>query len=183
MGLAIWAKASARRKRLLSIAFVFVVAVILTAIGNYVPISQQDAQQFTNDFNQTTTVLKDQGVLVPYIFGNNLLICLVMFVPVLGPAFGLFVIFNSGAASGAFAIAGGYPPILSTVAIFITPIGWLEFIAYSTAMAESVWLLRRFMQGRSVRELRNMTIFVTLCTVILAVSAVIEVALVYALGG
>ena len=79
---------------------------------------------------------------------------------------------------GAIATSGGYPPILALIALVITPVFWLEFAAYSTAMAESVWLFRRLLQGRGLRELRTMSIFVTICAVILAVGAIVETALI-----
>ena len=64
------------------------------------PISPQEAEQISSELNQTVTTLRDNGLLVPYIFGNNLLICLVMFVPVIGPLLGLFIMFNTGTVVG-----------------------------------------------------------------------------------
>jgi uncharacterized membrane protein SpoIIM required for sporulation len=176
--IAIWTRASSRRKRLLSIVAVFIVAVVITGIGSFMPVAPQDAEKLSSDLNQTVTTLNNQGALVQYIFGNNLLICLVMFVPVIGPLLGLFILFNTGTVVGAIAVSSGVSPLLALVATFITPVGWLEFAAYSTAMAESVWLFRRLLQGRGIRELRNLTIFVTICAIILAVSAIIETALI-----
>lgn len=182
MSLAIWTKASTRRKRILSVAAIFVVAVIVTLVGTQVPIDQQQANQISKDLNQTVTLLENNGVLAQYIFGNNFLICLLMFVPIIGPLLGLFIMFNTGTVIGAIAKSGGYPPIIALVALFLTPVAWLEFASYSTAMAESVWLLRRFLQRRGFRELRVTTIFIAITAVILAVSAIIEVALI-ALAG
>jgi uncharacterized membrane protein SpoIIM required for sporulation len=169
-----------RRKRLLSIVAVLIVAVVVTGIGSLMPIASQDAEQISSELNQTVTTLKDQGLLAPYIFGNNLLICLVMFVPVIGPVLGLFIMFNTGTVVGAIAVSSGFSPLLALILIFITPVGWLEFAAYSTAMAESVWLFRRLFQRRFLRELRNMTIFVTISVVLLAVGAIVETALINA---
>jgi uncharacterized membrane protein SpoIIM required for sporulation len=178
LAIAIWTKASARRKRLLSIVVVFIAAIVVTGVGTLTPVAPQDAEQINKDLNQTITTLNTQGDLTQYIFGNNLLICLVMFVPVIGPVLGLFIMFNTGTVVGAIAVAGNLPPLLALVVTFLTPVGWLEFAAYSTAMAESVWLFRRFMQKRGLHELRNLTIFVTICAVILAISAIIETALI-----
>jgi uncharacterized membrane protein SpoIIM required for sporulation len=100
-----------------------------------------------------------------------------MFVPIIGPLFGLFVLFNSGTVIGAIATAEGFSPILALVVLFITPVAWLEFGAYSTAMAESVWLFRRFLQRRSASELRKTAVFVSICAVLLIVGAIVEVAL------
>jgi hypothetical protein len=48
------------------------------------PLSREDANSLNNELEQVR-----QNVSVQSIFGNNLLICLVMFVPILGPIFGL----------------------------------------------------------------------------------------------
>ncbi len=178
LSIVIWMGASSTRKRIYTIIAVFIVAVLVTIVGSFVPVSAADAKQIQNDLNQTVTTMQAQGTLVPYIFGNNFLITLVMFIPVIGPVLGLFIMFNTGNVVGAIATSGGYSPILALVALVITPVFWLEFAAYSTAMAESVWLFRRLLQGRGLRELRTMTIFVTIAAVILALSAVIETALI-----
>ncbi len=178
MSIGMWTGASSTRKRVYTIIAVFIVAVLVTIVGSFIPVSAADAKQIQNDLNQTVTTMQAQGTLVPYIFGNNFLITLIMFIPVIGPVLGLFIMFNTGNVVGAIATSGGYSPILALVALVITPVFWLEFAAYSAAMAESVWLFRRLLQGRGLRELRTMTIFVTITAVILALSAVIETALI-----
>jgi hypothetical protein len=178
LSIGIWRSASSRRKRIYTILAVFIVSIIVTVVGSFVPVSAQDAQQINNDLNSTITTMQAQGTLTQYIFGNNFLITLLMFVPVIGPVLGLFIMFNTGNVVGAIAISGGYPPILALIALVITPVFWLEFAAYSTAMAESVWLFRRLLQGRGLRELKTMSIFVTICAVILAVGAIVETALI-----
>jgi uncharacterized membrane protein SpoIIM required for sporulation len=178
MSIAIWTKASPRRKRILSTLAVFIVALAITAIGTAMPIDQQQANQISDDLNQTVTSLNDNGVLLQYIFGNNFLICLLMFVPIIGPLLGFFIMFNTGTVIGAIAAAGGFPPALALVSLFLTPVAWLEFAAYSTAMAESVWLMRRFLQRLALRELRKSTILISITAVLLAVAAIVEVVII-----
>jgi uncharacterized membrane protein SpoIIM required for sporulation len=178
MSIAIWTKASPRRKRILSTLAIFVVALAITAIGTAMPMDLQQANQISDDLNQTVTTLNNNGVLLQYIFGNNFLICMLMFVPILGPLLGFFIMFNTGTAIGAIATAGGFPPALALVSLFLTPVAWLEFAAYSTAMTESVWLLRRFLQRLALRELRRSTIFISITAVLLAVAAIVEVAII-----
>lgn len=178
MSIGMWTRASPRRKRILTIIAVLIVAVILTVIGSFTPVSAQDAQKIDKDLNQSIVTMQAQGTLTQYIFGNNFLITLVMFIPVIGPVLGLFIMYNTGTVVGAIAVSSGYSPVLALFALFITPVAWLEFTAYSTAMAESIWLFRRLLQGRGLRELRTMCIFVTITAAILAVSAVIETALI-----
>lgn len=175
---AIWNKASPRRKRILSIAAVLAVALAITTVGSFTPMDPNEANQISENLNQTVALLEGQGALTQYIFGNNFLICLLMFIPVIGPLVGLFVLFSTGSAIGAIATVGGYPPFLALFALLITPVAWLEFTAYSTAMAESVWLIRRLFQRKGVEELKRMCIFVSICAVLLVAGALVEVFLV-----
>ena len=179
MSITIWTRASPRRKRILSTIFILIVAIAVTGLGTLVPIDQQEAKKISNDLNQTVTTLGNEGALMQYILGNNLLICLLMFIPIIGSLLGLYIMFNTGTVVGAIAAAGGYSPALALIALFITPVAWLEFAAYSTAMTESIWLFRRALQGRGFRELRkNTTMFITIATVLLAIGAIVETALI-----
>jgi len=96
-----------------------------------------------------------------------------MFVPVIGPVLGLFILFNTGVALGAIASVQGYPVGLGLLSLLLTPVFWLEFAAYSTAMAESIWLFRRLLQKRWL-ELKNTAILIGICAAILIVGAVVE---------
>jgi hypothetical protein len=166
------------RKRIYAVILVFIVALIVTVVGSLIPVSAEQAKQINDSLNQTVTTASESGSLTQYIFGNNFFICLIMFVPVLGPVFGLFVLFNTGTAVSAIATAQGVPSIFAFIALVITPVFWLEFAAYSTAMAASVWLFRRLLQGRFLHELRNTCIFISICAVLLAVGAVVETLLI-----
>ena len=64
--------------------------------------------------------------------------------------------------------------MIGLLSLVLTPVFWLEFIAYSTAMAESIWLTRRLMQRRWL-ELKNTAILIGICAAILIVSAIVEV--------
>ena len=179
MSIAIWTRASPRRKRILSTIVILLVAISITGVGSLTPMNAQDAKQINDDLNQTVTTLDNEGALTQYIFGNNLLICLLMFVPIIGPLLGLYIMYNTGTVVGAIATAGGYSPALVLIALFITPVAWIEFAAYSTAMTESIWLFRRALQRRGFRELRkNTTLFIAICSVLLAVGAIVETALI-----
>jgi len=169
-----WTNASPRRKRIYSTIAVLIVAVVITVIGSLMPVDAQEAEQINSNLNETVTTLKENGALMQYIFGNNLFICLLMFIPVVGPLLGCYVLFNTGTVIGAIAAAEGYPLILAFVALFLTPVAWLEFAAYSVSMSESVWLFRRILQGRGKREFRNTCLFITICAVLLIVGAVVE---------
>jgi hypothetical protein len=178
MSLDMWRNASPRRKRIYSVIVVMIVAVIVTVIGSLVPVDAQQARQISDELNQTITTATQSGSMVQYIFGNNFLICLMMFIPIVGPLLGLYVLFNTGTAVSAIATTQGVPMVFAFIVLVITPVFWLEFAAYSTAMAESVWLFRRLLQGRGLRELRNTSIFISICAVILVIGAIVETALI-----
>ena len=179
-----WTKASTHRKRIYSVLAVLVVALVVTGLGSLVPVDQQTANQIDSQLNQTRDTLGAQGNLTAYIFGNNFLICLLMFVPLIGPLAGLFILFSTGVAISAIATSEGYPAWLLFTSLFIAPHSWLEYAAYSTAMAASVWLFWRLIKGRKrgFQELRVTCIFITICALLLALGAFVEVGLISLLG-
>jgi len=105
------------------------------------------------------------------------MICLLMFVPIVGPILGFYILFNTGTVIGAVSTAEGIPAVVGLAATFI-PIGIIEFTAYSTAMAESVWLFRRGLQGLELHELRNAGLLVLICAAVLLLGAALETALI-----
>jgi len=173
-----WRNASSKRKRIYSIIFIFIIASILTVIGAYIPVSSQDAQTISNQLNSTLNTHKANGTLTEYIFLNNFEICLIMFIPIIGPVLGFIILFDTGTALGAIASVQGYPVALGLISLVLTPVFWLEFTAYSTAIAESIWLFRRITQFRwrmIKRELKNCGILIGICAAILIVGAIVEV--------
>jgi predicted nucleic acid-binding Zn ribbon protein len=172
--LSFWKNASSKRKRTYTFILIFVVAFVLTVIGSYVPISHQDSQTISGNLNSTLNQEKARGNLTEYIFFNNFEICLLMFVPIVGLVLGLGILFNTGVALGAIAYVQGYPVWAGLLSLVITPVFWLEFTAYSIAIAESIWLTRRLMQRRWL-ELKNTAILIAICAGILIVGAIVEV--------
>jgi uncharacterized membrane protein SpoIIM required for sporulation len=104
-----------------------------------------------------------------------------MFIPLIGPIIGFIILGNTGVALGAIASVQGYPVWIELISLLLTPVFWLEFTAYSIAIAEGIWLTRRLTQRRW-RELKNTAILIGICAVILIVSAIVEVWLITAFG-
>ena len=173
-GLSFWRSASSKRKRIYSIIFIFVIAFIVTVVGSYLPLNHQDAMTISNQLNETLNTHKSDNTLTQYIFLNNFSICLLMFVPIIGPLLGMFILFDTGVALGAISSMLGYPVGIGLISLMLTPVFWLEFAAYSTAMAESVWLFRRLTQKRWL-HLKNTAMFIGICAGLLIVGAIIEV--------
>jgi len=181
LDLTFWKNASSKRRRIYLTLIVFVIALVITVIGSFMPMSSQEASSIYNGLNQTINTHKVNGGLTEYIFLNNLTICLAMFVPIIGPIIGFTVLFDTGVALGAIASQQGYPAALGLIILAITPVFWLEFASYSTAMAASIWLSRRLIQGRW-HELKNTAILIAICAALLIVGAVIEVWLITVFG-
>lgn len=178
MSLSIWKNASPRLKRILSTIAILILCLAVIIAGTATPVPQEQASEISNDLNQTVQSLLENDALLQYIFGNNFMICLIMFIPIFGPIFGLYVLYNTGAVIGAIAIAGNFPPLLGFLVLLLTPVAWLEFFAYSIAIAESVWLVRRILQRRIRHELVNASILISICAVLLLLGAIIEIVMI-----
>ena len=177
-----WKNATQIRKRFYSIAIVFAVALIAMAIGGLIPLSEQDAITISQNLNSTLQEHKASNTLTQYIFLNNFLISLLMFVPVIGAALGLIILFDTGLALSAIASTQGFPVWVGLGSLIVTPVFWLEFAAYSVAMAESIWLFtwlyRSIVQWRFaglIRELKWAGIFIGACAGLLILGALVEV--------
>jgi uncharacterized membrane protein SpoIIM required for sporulation len=182
MNLGFWNNFSPREKRIVTIALVFVAITITTGLAMLTPQTHQQAVDNNNEVNQTVTALQGLGTesLLTGIFGNNFFLTMIMFVPFIGPVIGFITFYNTGVVLESEAIARGYPPGVYFAAEFVLPIIWLEFIAYSTAIAASFWLSARMLQGSFRHEIINTAKFIAVCAVILLVSAVIETAIISA---
>jgi hypothetical protein len=179
-----WNNASLRRKRIYSIVFMLVLAILATLIGTLVPISAQDAKQINDSLNQTVTTNRANGTLIPSIFINNFGLCLAMFIPLVGAVFGLYVLFSTGIALGAefrtqttgastAAAASISASTAITALLFIGLVFLLEYVSYSIAISESVWLFRRLSQRRW-GELKTTGILIGVVAALLITGAIVE---------
>jgi uncharacterized membrane protein SpoIIM required for sporulation len=189
--LSFWKKATPNRKRLYSIILVFIIALVVTIVGSVTPLSQQDATNISQNLNSTLQLHRETNTLTQYIFLNNFGICLLMFIPIVGAGLGMFILFNTGLALGAIASTQGYPVWVGLGSLVLTPVFWLEFAAYSLAMAESVWIFVRIIRLRlkvepdgAVRwtgistlknELKWLGISIAACAGLLVIGAFVEV--------
>ncbi|MEM3536430.1 MAG: stage II sporulation protein M [Candidatus Bathyarchaeia archaeon] len=160
-------------KRILTFAVVFLLSAIITAAGALTPLSQEEADSLNEELEQLR-----ENISVQYIFGNNFMICLLMFVPVVGPLFGFYALYTTGVFIAAQSIAYNVHPLLTFLSMFILPVIWLEFAAYSIAMGESIWLIWRIIHGKGKSELLRACIFISICAVLLLVAAIVEVVMI-----
>ena len=180
-----WLTASPRRKRIYSTGFILLLAVLATIAGTLVPISQQDAQVISDQLNQTVTQGTSGGTLIPDIFINNFSLCLLMFIPLAGLGIGLFILFSTGMAfravfeiQAANGLSGASTSNInpSTAILGLVLIGavfLLEYVSYTIAMTESVWLFRRIMQKRW-SELKITAAVIGIVALLLIIGAIVE---------
>jgi uncharacterized membrane protein SpoIIM required for sporulation len=163
---------------------VFLYSIAITVAGALTPLNAKDSQDYDNLLEQEAQSLKSmtlwQSALS--IFENNFLICLIMFIPVAGQIFGSITLYNTGLAGQGFANVHHVSSVLAFFLAFISPSTWLEFIAYSTAMASSLWLVWRTIRGEGKRELKKTGMFIIICGALLLLAAIIEASLVLLLA-
>ncbi len=171
--LSFWQNAQPRQKRIYSVLLVLLVAIIVLVIGSIVPLSQSAATTLHDNLKQTLNQAITNQNLPQSIYLNNLTLCLLMFLPLLGSGLGLFVLYNTGVGLNAISIVQGQSTLLGIFDLMTGPVFWLEFFAYSIAMAQSIWLFRRMLQGRW-KELEWTGLSIVASTVLLAIGAVVE---------
>jgi hypothetical protein len=179
--LSFWKNASPMRKRIYSVIFVFVLSIVITFAGTLMPLSADEANLLYDSVNQTLVENNDFASLSVAIFLNNFRICLIMFIPLVGVAFGVLSLFTTGVALGAISVVQEMSVGFAFLSLMVNPIFWLEFVAYSLGMAGSIWLFRRLTQKRW-RELKWTAIFIGITTILLAVGAIVEAWLILLAG-
>jgi hypothetical protein len=173
-----WRSAPTKIKRILTIIVFFFLSIIIMVAGVLTPLSLEEANEIERELEEIRGNVNTQ-----LIFGNNFMICLLMFVPIAGPIFGSYVLYSTGVVIAAESIAEGLPSVIVFLFLFAFPFTWLEFLAYSIAFAQSIWLTWRIIQHRGKRELLNTCVFISICAVMLLVAAIIEMVIILYLGG
>jgi len=178
-----WRNAPTKVKRILTIAAFFLLSIIITVAGVLTPLSDEEINILGKGLDDTSKTIYGlpKAQQVSFIFGNNLMICLAGFVPIVGPIFECYVLYSTGVVLSAYVAydeSVQMSPLLLFLLLFILPFTWLEFLAYSTAIAESFWLTWRIIQRKGKREIKNACILISICAVMLLVAAIIEAALI-----
>ncbi len=164
--------------------FVMVGVILLcfaaTAFGAASSVDPSDVQQINEDEERMRDALEYAGVSI--VFGNNLMLCLIMFVPVLGPFFGSYVLYSTGRVIAAIGSASGMNPLVLFASLFVYPFAWLEYICYALAISESLWLVHAMTKNRLREEVTRAVKNIAICSILLLLAAFIEVLMIIALG-
>ena len=171
-----WKTQPSNIKRIFSILAFFFLATLVTTVGVLTPLSPEDTNALNSELEKIQQETKNMDVWqsTAFIFTNNFRICLLLFVPIAGPAIGFYAFYNTGLVIGAQSSVMHMPALTVFVALFVFPHTWMEFIAYSMALAQSVWLIRRIIQRKAKNELVKTCIFIAVCAAILLAAALAE---------
>jgi uncharacterized membrane protein SpoIIM required for sporulation len=162
----------------------------VTVAGTLTPLSASDTKSINSQVDQLRA--SDENVSLWQgafsLFENNFRICLIMFIPIAGQIYGSIAFYDTGLGFNAQSMdpTVSNPDHLSGTTIFllnfISPHQTLEYIAYGTAFAASIWLLWSIIKGRARRELKRTGIFILICAGLLLLAAFIEEYLLLTLG-
>lgn len=153
------------------IAFLLL-CIFMTVLGALVELKVEEAKRINEEVKNLEEAVKSVGLQV--IFGNNFMHALVMFVPVFGVFWGLFVLYSTGMAIAAISLINRINPVSLTLALFIFPFTWMEYISYALAMSESIFLTYSMFKRKLTREFNMAAKLIVLCSVILLIAALIE---------
>lgn len=161
-----------RLNRIKSLAIAIVACLIVTSFGAALPMNSSEAQNLLREIEGIEKTLSSFGIAL--IFGNNLMHCLIMFMPFLGPFYGFYILYSTGRVIAATASAYGGNPLGLMVFLFIFPHAWLEYISYGIAISESFWLSLMLVRRQVKTELNNAFKAISICAFLLLAAAFIE---------
>ncbi|MGQ9514744.1 MAG: stage II sporulation protein M [Thermoproteota archaeon] len=108
------------------------------------------------------------------IFLNNYGIALVMFVPMLGAPFAMYVGYSSGLVIAALSQIKNVDSLMLLVLTVLNPIGAMEFIAYALSITQGLLILFALYKRHLREEARNAAITFLVVSVLLLVEAFLE---------
>ena len=118
-------------------------------IGTLSILDEEDALEIFNEFNQTITDIDSIEI-----FLNNLSVGLPMFIPGVGPAWGLYSGWSTGVTFSA--IISMSPEIANFQPLdlfYASSFGFLELVAYSIGMSRGAFLIFAFIQKSPKKSL------------------------------
>ena len=180
----LWKRAPTKWKRVYLFLLCFLLLIGITVAGTLTPLTKEEADALNKDIQDVQGNIVNMTVLsgTMAIFNNNFLISLLMFIPFFGPLFGGYVTYNTGMviAAETMNLTEQVSPTLTFLILLILPFAWMEFIAYSLAFSESLWLSWCVIKRKSREELLTTLMLILVCLLILLAAAVIEMVLISA---
>jgi len=150
--------------------------IIVIAIGSFSPLSTSESEDILEGFESSLPEIATEPI-----FANNFLIAAIMFIPVLGPIIGIIILHTTGVVIAASGMSVNLPGILLLLGLLVFPFAWLEFISYSIAITQSIFLVIGLLRGRFKNELFRTAFLILTVFVMLFVAAFIEAILILGL--
>lgn len=165
------------KRRILYLLVGIIVFLIFFTIGTLVTFDESTSQELKQQFQNKIKNIDSLGI-----FFNNFLISILMFIPGIGIAFGLFSGFSTG---NIFVIITRDLPIqIPPLLVFLTIFGIMELVSYGIAISRSYLILISIIKRTNIKENLIYTgIEVGIVSIILFVSAIIEWDLIRQSGG
>ncbi len=118
-------------------------------IGTLTVLDEEDSLAIFNEFNETITEIDSMGI-----FLNNLNIGLPMFIPGVGPAWGLYSGWSTGVSfSAIISMSPDLADFQPLDIFYASPFGFIELIAYSIGMSRGAFLIFAFVQKSKKKPL------------------------------
>jgi len=165
------------KRRIICLLVGILVFIIFFTIGTFVTFDESTSQLLKEQFQNKIKNIDTMGI-----FLNNFLISILMFVPGIGIAFGLFSGFSTG---NIFMIITRDLPIqIPPLLVFLTIFGIMELVSYGIAISRSYLLLISTLKRTNIKEnLIYAGIEIGIVAIILFFSAIIEWDLIKQYGG
>ena len=165
------------KRRILYLLVGILVFLIFFTIGTLVTFDESTSQELKEQFQNKIKNIDSLGI-----FFNNFLISILMFIPGIGIAFGIFSGFSTG---NIFVIITRDLPIqIPPLLVFLTIFGIMELVSYGIAISRSYLLLISIIKRTNIKENLIYTgIEIGIVSIILFVSAIIEWDLIRQSGG
>jgi uncharacterized membrane protein SpoIIM required for sporulation len=167
------------RNRVKLMLVTLVLCFIITSAGALAQIEFSEADSITQEFQTWQDILGVVGLQI--IFGNNLMHCLFMFIPGVGPFYGFYVLYSTGKVLAALGLMTGENPLLLFISLFIYPHAWLEYVSYSLAISENLWLIhaaRKYQTKGFRNELSTAAKVMAICAILLLIAAIAEMSII-----
>ena len=165
------------KKRILYLIVGILVFLIFFAIGTSVSFEKSTSELLKEQFQNKIKNIDNIGI-----FANNFLISILMFIPGIGIAFGLFSGFSTGNIF--MIITQDLPTQIPPLLVFLTIFGMMELISYGIAISRSYLLLIHILKRTNIKEnLIHTGIEIGIVAIILFFSAIIEWNLIRQSGG
>jgi len=165
------------KKRILYLIVGILVFLIFFTIGTSISFDKSTSELLKEQFQNKIKNIDNIGI-----FANNFLISILMFIPGIGIAFGLFSGFSTG---NIFMIITQDLPIqIPPLLVFLTIFGMMELISYGIAISRSYLLLIHILKRTNIKEnLIHTGIEIGIVAIILFFGAIIEWNLIRQSGG